>query len=134
MALVLVVEDERSIRQAICFELLDDGCDVHSASNFQEAVTYLRAFQYDLIISDIFLNDGTGMQLMNLAKKMSKNIPFIVISAFPESDLAIRLKKALKDRFFEKPFSAGALKTKAYEILENSLLDRSGLSDPMFCL
>jgi DNA-binding response OmpR family regulator len=133
MSLVLVVEDERSIRQAIRFELLDDGYDVHCAESYQEAATYIKAFHYDLVISDIFLQDGVGTRLIALAQKTKKQVPFIFISAFPESDLAIRVKKALKDRFFEKPFFPNALKEKAYEILTNNLSDGINLPRPTFC-
>ena len=117
MALILVVEDERSIRQALSFELLDEGYTVHCASGIQEAVSALKAFQYDLIISDIFMDDGQGTQLMDLARKLNKKIPFIIISAYPDSDLAVRVKEILKDRFFVKPFYAAALTAKAGEIL-----------------
>lgn len=133
MALILVVEDERSIRQAIYFELIDEGYDVHCASGYWEAESALRAFDYDLIISDIFLDDGNGVQLMDLVRKMNKKIPFIVISAFPDSDLALQVKQALNDRFFEKPFFAEALKEKAGEILKDSLGDPDSLGQTAFC-
>jgi DNA-binding response OmpR family regulator len=128
MALVLIVEDERSIRQAIQFELNDEGYDVHCASGFQEALSALRAFEYDLIISDIFLDDGNGVQLMETARKLNKKIPFIVISAFPDSDLAIQVKTVLNDRFFEKPFYAEDLKLKAEEILRDQLKTTGGFT------
>jgi DNA-binding response OmpR family regulator len=121
MASILVVEDERSIRQALYFELLDEGYTVHCASGIGEAVSALKAFQYDLIISDIFMDDGQGTQLMDLARKMNKQIPFIIISAYPDSDLAVRVKTILKDRFFVKPFFAAALTAKAGEILKTKL-------------
>ena len=130
MALILVVEDERSIRQAIQFELNDEGYDVHCASGFQEALSALRAFDYDLIISDIFLDDGNGVQLMEIAKKLNKQSPFIVISAFPDSDLAMQVKKALNDRFFEKPFYAEDLKLKAGEILRDQVRTQGGFTNP----
>ncbi len=133
MALILVVEDERSIRQAIYFELVDEGYDVHCASGYREAESALRAFDYDLIISDIFLDDGNGVQLMELARKMNKQTPFIVISAFPDSDLALQVKQALDDRFFEKPFFAEALKEKACEILKDSLGDSGSMGPTTFC-
>jgi len=133
MSLILVVEDERSIRQAIYFELIDEGYDVHCASGYREAESALRAFDYDLIISDIFLDDGNGIELMELARNMNKKVPFIVISAFPDSDLALQVKQVLSDRFFEKPFFAEALKEKACEILNNPLGDPDSLGQSAFC-
>lgn len=122
MAKILIVEDERSVRQALLFELMDEGYDVHCASGFEEAASAMRAFRYDVVISDIFLDDGNGMQLMELTKRISKPTPFIVISAYPDSDLALRIKDIVKDRFFEKPFHTNALMEKVGELLENPLL------------
>jgi DNA-binding response OmpR family regulator len=117
MATILIVEDERSIRQALLFELEDEGHHVFFASNFQEAVSALRAFSYDIIISDIFLGDGTGLELMNMIKRKNRHIPFIAITAYPESELALRVKAVLKDCFFEKPFSLSSLLLKVKELL-----------------
>ena len=117
MAKILVVEDERSVRQAICFELEDDGYEVVPVSNYPEAISAYRAFGCDMVISDIFLNKGDGIQLMNM---INKKIPFIAISAFPESKLATHAKSILKDRFFEKPFYAPLLKEKVLELLKKS--------------
>jgi DNA-binding NtrC family response regulator len=125
MAKILVVEDERSVRQALMFEFMDEGHDVHCASGFEEAASAIRAFRYDVIISDIFLDDGNGVQLMELARKMNRLTPFIVISAFTESDLARQVKAILKDRFFEKPFHSYTLMKKVGEVLQNSLLDNN---------
>jgi DNA-binding NtrC family response regulator len=133
MALILVVEDERSVRQALRFELMDDGHEVHGASGYQEAVSAMKAFTYDLIISDIFLDDGNGMQLMQMARKMNKNTPFIVISAYPDSDLALQVKDILEDRFFTKPFYANALKKKAYELIDYKLGEQQVMGSAVCC-
>ncbi len=133
MALILVVEDERSVRQALRFELMDDGHEVHGASGYQEAVSALKAFTYDLVISDIFLDDGNGIQLMEMARKMNKSTPFIVISAFPDSDLALKVKEILSDRFFTKPFFANALKEKAYELIDFNLGEQQIMGPAVCC-
>ena len=104
MARILVVDDERAVRQAICFELEDDGYEVFHASDYLEAISVYHAYNCDMIITDIFLNKGNGIQLMNMINKDKKEVPFIAISAFPDSKLASQAKLILKDRFFEKPF------------------------------
>lgn len=117
MAKILIVEDERSIRQALRFEFEDQGYDVGFASDFKEALSAIRAFDFDLVISDLYLSDGDGVQLMRNTYEGKKNVPFIGMTAFPASDLAKRAKLILKDRFFEKPFCAAALKAKVAEVL-----------------
>jgi two-component system response regulator AtoC len=125
MAKILIVEDERSIRQALRFELLDDGHEIHCAERYVEAENAINTFDYDLVISDIFLDHGNGMQLMDHAKKMNKQIPFIIITAFPDSDLALQIKAILKDRFFEKPFFTTVLKQKVSELLKSNFRSES---------
>lgn len=120
MAKILIVEDERSIRQALRFELEDQGYEVGDASDYSEALSAMRAFDYDLVISDIYLNNGDGVQLIRNAYEEKKDIPFIGMTAFPSSELALKAKLILKDRFFEKPFLASAIKDKVDEVLSVS--------------
>jgi DNA-binding NtrC family response regulator len=117
MAKILIVEDERSIRQALRFELEDQGYEVGDAADYSEALSAMRAFDYDLVISDIYLNNGDGVQLIRFAYDEKKDVPFIGMTAFPSSDLAQKAKLILKDRFFEKPFLASAIKAKVDEVL-----------------
>jgi DNA-binding NtrC family response regulator len=120
MAKILIVEDERSIRQALRFELEDQGYEVGDASDYSEAVSAMRALDYDLVISDIYLNNGDGVQLIRTTYDDKKDVPFIGMTAFPSSDLAQKAKLILKDRFFEKPFLASAIKEKVNEVLSVS--------------
>jgi DNA-binding NtrC family response regulator len=117
MAKILIVEDERSIRQALRFELEELGYEVGYACDYVEALSAMRAFDYDLVISDIYLNNGDGVQLLRNTYEDKKDIPFIAITAFPSSDLAQKAKLILKDRFFEKPFCASSLSAKVDEVL-----------------
>ena len=121
MPKILIVEDERSIRQALRFEFEDLGYDVGFASDFNEALSAIRAFDYDLVISDLYINNGDGVQLMRNTYNDKKDVPFIGMTAFPTSDLARRAKLILKDRFFEKPFRASAIKNKVDEVLNFSI-------------
>ncbi len=121
MSRILVLEDERSVRQALRFELEDQGHDVIDVNNYSEAVSACNAFDCDLIISDIFLDEGNGVQLLN----REKTTPFIGITAFPETRLGIQAKAMLKDRFFEKPFPLRSLMDKVNELLSQNQLQAS---------
>jgi len=117
MVKILIVEDERSIRQALRFEFEDLGYEVGFAADYEEALSALRAFDYDLVISDVYLNNGNAAQLLRQAYDDKKEVPFIAITAFPGSDLSKRVRMILKDRFFEKPFCTSALSAKVNEVL-----------------
>ena len=114
---VLIVENERSVRQALRFELEDEGFQVIHATDFNEALSALRAFDIDIVITDVYLNKGDAIQLMDKVKNQRSEVPFILLSAFPDTALAIKAKKLLKDRFYEKPFFMPALKEKIHELI-----------------
>ena len=122
MAKILIIEDERSIRQALRFELEEEGHEIFYASDYAEAVSSFLAFDCDLIISDLFLDEGNGLQILNLLNQENKKIPFIGMTAFPETKLGIKARSMLKDRFFAKPFLAPILKAKVNEVLTHSML------------
>ena len=57
---ILIVDNERSVRQALCFELEDAGYDVIHASDYQEAMDLYHISGADMVITDIFLVIMTG--------------------------------------------------------------------------
>lgn len=119
MARVLIVEDERSIRQALRFAFEDDGYEVLQACDYLEAVDTLKNSNFDIIITDIHIKKGDCLQLMNLLEKNDREVPFIVMTAFPETEIAVEAKSILKDRYFEKPFFTPDLTNKVGEILNS---------------
>jgi DNA-binding response OmpR family regulator len=121
MAKILLVEDERSIRQAIRFELEDAGHDVESVSDYAEASSAVQAFKFDLIISDIFFRRGNGLQFMDVIRSMHITTPFIAITAWPESDAGMRIQTLLQERFLAKPFITLALLQKVSEVIRNAV-------------
>jgi len=114
---ILVVDDERSVRQAIRFELEEDGYEVHYASNFLEAFELFHNMGADIIITDLFLEKGNGVDLIQKIKSENDEQPVIVITAYPESELGQHAKSIVKDRFHVKPFFMDQLKTQVTEIL-----------------
>ena len=82
----------------------------------------MTALECDLIISDLFIDSdsGDGIRLLNKVRSGEKHIPFIAITAYPETNLAREAKKTLRDCFFIKPFAVGDLKKKVFELLEES--------------
>ena len=119
MANILIVEDERSVRQALRFEFEDEGYEVLYATDYPEAVSAFNAFDCDMVISDLFLSQGDGIQFLDLVKNAEKHVPFIAMTAFPETKLATKAKSLLKDRFFVKPFDTRVIKDKVNEILKS---------------
>lgn len=116
---ILIVDDERSVRQALCFELEDAGYDVINASNYQEAMDLYYMSGADMVITDLFLESGTGIDLVEKIKKEKEEIPYIVITAFPDSELGEHARSMCKERFYTKPFFMDSLTNQINEIFKN---------------
>lgn len=116
---ILIVDNERSVRQALCFELEDAGYDVIHASDYEEAMALYNMGGADMVITDIFLDRGTGIDLVEQIKMEKKELPFIVITAFPESELGEQAKSQYKERFYEKPFFMDKLTSQVDNIFKN---------------
>ena len=116
MTNILVVCEERSIRQAIKFELEDEGFIVIDVNNYEDALSAFNAFKCTLVISDISDEKANGKRLLN----RFKDEPFIALTTFPDSLLGKQAKSILKDRFFEKPFPIKHLISKVHETINSN--------------
>ena len=116
---ILIVDNERSIRQAICFELEEAGYDVIHASDYEEAMALYNVSGADMIITDIFLERGTGIDLVEQIKMEKEEMPFIFITAFPETALGEHVKSIYKEQFYEKPFYMDKLTNQVNDIFKN---------------
>jgi len=116
MTNILVVAEERSVRQAIKFELEDEGFIVIDVNNYEDALSAFNAFKCALVISDISDEKGNGMRLLN----RFKNEPFIAMTTFPDTRIGKQARSILKDRFFEKPFPIKLLVSKVHETINSN--------------
>jgi len=105
---VLVVEDDREIRTLMQSSLSMEGFDVQTAGSLNEANALLQHSPPDVIVLDLGLPDGDGMQLVHEVRKRLA-LPIIVVSARHQEAQKIRLLDAGADDFLTKPFSVGEL-------------------------
>jgi CheY-like chemotaxis protein len=76
---LLIVDDEADLRSIIASELEFLGAKVAEASNISEALAYLKQNKIDLIVSDIRMPGGTGIDLLKSIKAQDVNIPAIIL-------------------------------------------------------
>lgn len=100
---IFVVDDERSILEALEFMLLEEGYDVKTASK-GNALLRLDSDLPDVILLDVLLSGEDGREIAWKLKHQdkTKNIPIIMISAHPNAETSIRECGA--DDFLPKPF------------------------------
>lgn len=84
MPKLLVVDDEENIRLLFKEELEEEGYQVDVASNGQEAVDRVSSSHYDAVVMDIKMPVMDGIQALNEIKKLKKDQPVILCSAYGE--------------------------------------------------
>ena len=105
---VLVVDDEKLIVKGIRFSLEQDGMEVTCAYDGEEALTFAREQQFDIILLDIMLPGLDGFEVCKKIRE-EKNIPIIMVSAKKEDIDKIRGLGMGADDYMTKPFSPSEL-------------------------
>ncbi len=105
---VLVVEDDREIRTLVQSALALEGFDVQTAVSLSEAQALLQHRPPELIVLDLGLPDGEGLQLVRLVRQQS-SLPIVVISARHQEAQKIALLDAGADDYLSKPFGVAEL-------------------------
>lgn len=80
MARILLAEDDADVLVVVEHVLLDGGHEVDTASNVESARTLLASREYDLLLSDGRLPDGTGMELADVAQ--AKGTPALILTGY----------------------------------------------------
>jgi two-component system, NtrC family, response regulator PilR len=119
---ILVVDDERSMRELLAIVLRREGYDVMLAENGREAVDALEKGPVDLLISDIKMPDMSGVEVLRAAKQIDQDILGIMITAFASTDTAVEAMRLGACDYLSKPFDIDLLKMKVREKIENRQL------------
>ena len=105
---VLVVEDDKEIRNFIRSSLSVEGFEVQTAVSVSEAKAMLHNDLPDVMVLDLGLPDGDGIDLVREVRKQH-NLPILIVSARHQEAQKILLLDAGADDFLTKPFSVGEL-------------------------
>ena len=100
---ILVVDDEPNALFGLCQILTDKGFKVIPAGNGKEALERLKTESINIIITDEKMPDLSGMELLSEVKKLDKQIPVILITAYGSVSMAVEALKLGAFYFFEKP-------------------------------
>jgi len=121
-ARVLVVDDERSMRELLSIVLRREGYDVTLAENGKSAIDIVEQHRFDLLISDIKMPDMSGVEVLRAAKRADQDILGIMITAFASADTAIEAMRVGAHDYLSKPFDVDELKIKVRNALEQRQL------------
>jgi two-component system, NtrC family, response regulator PilR len=124
---ILIVDDERSMREMLQIVLRRDGYDVVVAENGKEAVKHLHDEPFDLLLSDIRMPDLTGVDVLRAAKEINRDLVAFMMTAFASTDTAVEAMRLGAVDYFVKPFSMDELRLKVRQHFEARRLKQENL-------
>ncbi len=127
-ATTLVVDDEPGIRILLHDWLSEQpGMTVHVAANVEEAFDILQKRSVDLLLVDLFLGDGTGLDVIRRAREVQPHAVSILITAHPTVETAISALQSGTYDYLIKPFRLEMLSAAVNRALENCRLRRENM-------
>jgi two-component system, NtrC family, nitrogen regulation response regulator NtrX len=129
MADILIVDDERDIRELISDILEDEGYTTRLAGTSDEAVAQVRAELPALMILDIWLKDSAmdGIDILKMVKREHPEVPVVIISGHGNIEIAVAAIKQGAYDFIEKPFNIDQLMVVIGRAMETSRLRRENV-------
>jgi two-component system, NtrC family, response regulator PilR len=120
---LLIVDDERSMRELLEYMLAKEGYQIALAENGRKAIEMIQATDYDLVLSDIRLGDLTGLDVLRAAKQKNPRTVVIMISAFATTETAVEAMNDGAYDYVPKPFDNDELKQTIANALDRKSLE-----------
>jgi two-component system nitrogen regulation response regulator GlnG len=116
---VLVADDDRTIRTVLTQALTRAGCKVHATSSLTTLMRWVGEGKGDLVISDVVMPDGNGLEMLPKIAEDRPGLPVIVISAQNTIMTAIQAAEAEAYDYLPKPFDLPDLMKRTAKALES---------------
>ena len=123
---ILIVDDEKDIRELVSDILIDEGFIMRKASNSDETFAEINKRAPDLIILDIWLKESKldGIDILKTVRRDNPDIPVVIISGHGNIEIAVAAVKQGAYDFIEKPFNIDQLMVVITRAMETSRLRR----------
>ncbi|MDP2082622.1 MAG: sigma-54 dependent transcriptional regulator [Pseudotabrizicola sp.] len=123
---ILIVDDEKDIRELIGDILKDEGYAIRLAGNSDDAMAEINADPPSLMILDIWLKDSRmdGIDILKTVKRDNPDVPVVIISGHGNIEIAVAAIKQGAYDFIEKPFNIDQLMVVVSRAMETSRLRR----------
>ena len=117
---VLVADDDRTIRTVLTQALTRAGCKVHATSSLTTLMRWVAEGKGDVVISDVVMPDGNGLEMLPKIAQDRPGLPVIVISAQNTIMTAIKANEADAYDYLPKPFDLPDLMKRTARALDNA--------------
>ncbi len=126
-ARILIVDDERSMREMLAILLRREGHDVVVAENGRRAIDCLNQRPFDVVVSDARMPDIDGIRVLRHARSINPSVIAIMITAFGSADLIKGVEQLGVTDYVEKPFNTEVLKFRIRKELDRKRLQQENV-------
>ena len=117
---LLVAEDEPALNQIIVKRLKIEGYSVDSAQNGAEALEYMEATEYDLLLVDIMMPEMDGLTLVKILRRRGSKVPVLFLTARDTTEDKVNGLNSGGDDYLVKPFEFSELLARIWALLRRS--------------
>ncbi len=114
---ILVVDDEDALRTVLSSELMNEGYEVRTAADGDEAISELDKAGYDLVLLDIKMPRMNGFEVLKYIREKHGKSKVVMLTGFADLKNAIESKKLGADDFVSKPYDLVDLLTTIERVL-----------------
>jgi EAL domain-containing protein (putative c-di-GMP-specific phosphodiesterase class I)/ActR/RegA family two-component response regulator len=128
---VLLVDDDGQLRSVIARTLRKAAFEVVDVDSAQTAIAQLESGSFDVILSDVYMPDGTGLDLLRAVRRVDLDIPVVLMSGTPDLDSATAAVEYGAFRYLTKPLDrdvAGKVLRQAARVHTLARLRREGFA------
>src|SRR5258705_11170494 len=127
MADILLVEDKESLRRVLRLTLENAGYKVNESADAREAINEISRTRHRLVLTDLRMPNGTGLDVLRAARTADGDVPVIVMTAFGSIDEAVQAMKDGAHDFLQKPVDSNHLLLLVERALEQARLRTENL-------
>ena len=120
---LLIIDDEASLVEFLALLFQSEGYDVTTAGSVEEARKSFERSSYDLVLCDILMPDGNGLDILKEIKAVDNNAAVIMMTAYTSTKSAIEAMKLGAYDYISKPFDVEELKIVAKKALQTEVLE-----------
>ena len=124
---ILVVEDNASLREAICDTLQLVGYTTYVADNGQMALEQIEKYHVDMVVSDVQMKKMDGVRLLSKMRENYSEIPVILMTAYGSIKQAVNALQEGALDYLVKPFEPEVLVSKISQFLPDNISTDSGM-------
>ncbi len=121
---ILVVDDEKGMRDFLEIMLKGDGYEVDVAGSGSQALDLLERQFYDMVITDIKMPDVDGLEVLKKAKEISSETAVLMITAYASTETAVEAMKQGAIDYITKPFKVEEIRVILKKAFERRNLER----------